>query len=86
MARVLIDAIQPQVKGAGLVLNATITFYGLDVPNGSDTTAITIPLPGTMNKPTWRNEITAAISAEAARLGYAFRGEITHLSELFQGL
>lgn len=86
MARVLISQMQPEIKGAGLLLTLGLVFYGPDVPNESDSTVITIELPGTMSKATWRTRIKDAITAEAGRLGYDAGGTVTLLAELVLGL
>lgn len=86
MARLLINHILPEVKGAGIILTLHVTFHGTDVPDPGDSTAITVELPGTISFATKRQRIKEAISAEAQRLGYRYDGDVLLPALLLLGL
>lgn len=88
MARALIRNYQDQIDGANLSLALTVTYYGSDVPNGSDTSLCTVSITPSMTETQVKSAIRTAVINEAKRLDYPFatNGAITYLGALLAGV
>lgn len=71
MARAIIRDATDTIEGDTLRLDLTVTYFGGDVPGGSDTSLCTAVLTASMSEQGAIEAQRDAIVAEAQRLGYS---------------